>query len=62
VTIEGIPEKLPPVAETAERSRSLATEPRWTIVRRRNLPISPEQEDDQPDDGARESHVLDDLL
>jgi len=61
MTLDGIPETLPPVAETAERSRFPATELRPLGLRRRSA-LRQEPEDDQLEDDARESHVLDDRL
>lgn len=61
MTIDGIPETLPPVSETAERSRFTATEQRPVPLRRRTA-AQPEQENEQLEDNAEESHVLDDLL
>lgn len=60
MTLDGIPETLPPVAETAERSRSRAAEPQPAASRRRMLPAVP-QEEGPLDDDSQESHVLDDL-
>lgn len=62
MTIDGIPETLPPVAETAERSHFVATESPSASMRRRNTALRQELEDEQIDDDPQESHVLDDLL
>ncbi len=61
MTIDGIPETLPPVAETAARPQFAAAEPRLMAMRRRPSPESQEM-DDGLDEGGEESHVLDDLL
>ena len=61
MTLDGIPETLPPVTETAERSRFTATELRPAVMRRRSA-LRQEREDETLEDDAQESHVLDDLL
>lgn len=60
MTIDGIPETLPPVSETAERSHFVVTDPRPTPARRRSVPAL--EEDVAIEDDTQESHVLDDLL
>jgi hypothetical protein len=60
VTIDGISEALPPVAETAERSPFGATELWPKSTRRRPVPAL--KEDGALETDAEESHVLDDLF
>ena len=59
MTVDGIPETLPPVAETAERPRFRALDPRPAAVRRR-VPVAPDEEG-LADDDAENDHTLDDL-
>lgn len=59
MTVDGIPETLPPVAATGEQARFRATEPRPAGARRR-LPTLPDEEGLlEPD--ADDNHALDDL-
>ena len=65
VTIDGIPETLSPVTETAERPTFGAEDGRSANPRRRSLrPLEPIRDDEQleEDGDNRERHVLDDLL
>lgn len=59
MTIDGIPETLPPVAEMAEHPRFRAAEPRPAVVRRRAA-ASPD-EDPLTESDAEDNHALDDL-
>ena len=59
MTVDGIPETLPPVAETGQQARFRATEARPAVTRRR-LPMALDEEgllDQDTDD----NHTLDDL-
>ena len=61
MTVDGIPETLLPVAETVERSRFAASEPRPASMRSRTAAVAPEEDEGPFDDDSRENHVLDDL-
>ena len=51
MSIDGIPETLPPIAETAERSGFVTTEPRLAPMRRRTATVL--QEEEQLEDAER---------
>jgi len=60
VTLDGIPETLSPVAETAERTQFIATDARLR-TRRRSSHNAPEEESAHEDEDAEDQHVLNDL-
>ena len=60
MTLDGIPETLPPVAETAERPHSVAGESRQA-ARRRTPPAVSDELLDRSGSDAEDNHVLDDL-
>jgi len=60
MTLDGIPERLPPVAETAERLPFAATAER-SRTRRRGVPSASEKPGGDDDGDAEDKHVLNDL-
>ena len=58
--LDGIPDTLPPVTETADRPRPRATDPAPVAGRRRVSPMLRDEEE-MPNDGDQDNHALDDL-
>ena len=61
MAIDGIPETLPPIVETAERSPYAQAQPGAGAARKRAAPPAPADQTETLDREPDEAHVLDDL-